>query len=91
MPRTGRLVLPGYPHHIVQRGHNRQIVFIEESDYQHYLRTLTLFKQECGIKVYAYCLMSNHVHLLLEPNSESGIAALDEAFGWKANSIVQHT
>ncbi len=76
MPRIGRLVLPGYPHHIVQRGRNRQIFFAGEPDYQYYLNTLTEFKQQCCVKVYAYCLMTNHVHLLLEPESVAGLSAL---------------
>jgi len=49
MPRTGRLVMPGYPHHIVQRGHNRQLVFAAPSDYEQYLCSLRELKEECGI------------------------------------------
>jgi putative transposase len=67
MPRVGRVVLPDYPHHIVQRGHNRQVVFAQDSDFRVYLENLQDLKVECGIKVYAYCLMTNHVHLLLQP------------------------
>lgn len=67
MPRVGRVVLPGYPHHIVQRGHNRQVVFAQESDFSLYLENLRELKMECGIQVHAYCLMTNHVHLLLQP------------------------
>jgi len=70
MPRFGRVVLPGYPHHIIQRGHNRQVVFAEEADCRRYLDTLAEFKEVHGIKVYAWCLMTNHVHLLLEPGEE---------------------
>ena len=70
MPRTGRVVLPGYPHHIVQRGHNRQIVFAEQHDYQYYLDTLRTWKEHYGVKLYAYCLMTNHIHLLLEPSRD---------------------
>ena len=66
MPRTGRVLLPNNPHHVVQRGHNRQVVFAEVSDYQYYLKTLRLWKREYGIKVYAYCLMTHHVHMVLE-------------------------
>lgn len=73
MPRTGRLVLPGYSHHIVQRGHNKQVVFAEEADYQYYLNTIREFKAVCGITVHAYCLMTNHVHLLLEPETTTGL------------------
>lgn len=67
MPRTGRVLLPNYPHHIVQRGHNRHAVFAEDADYEYYLETLGTWKAEYGILVYAYCLMTNHVHLLLQP------------------------
>ncbi len=56
MPRTGRIVLPHYPHHIVQRGHNRQVVFAEPADYERYLSDLRELKEALGIKVYAYCL-----------------------------------
>lgn len=77
MPRTGRVVLPGYPHHIVQRGHNRQAVFAESADYQYYIDTLGEFKDVYGIAVYAWCLMTNHVHLLLAPGDEvAGVGRL---------------
>ncbi|MBN1006601.1 transposase [Amphritea pacifica] len=76
MPRLGRLVLPGYPHHIVQRGHNKQVVFAEDRDYQYYLNTLAEFKDEFQVVVHAYCLMTNHVHLLLEPETASGLGEL---------------
>ena len=64
MPRVGRVVLPNYPHHVVPRGHNRQVVFAAEKDYQRYVRDLRELKDAFGIKIYAYCLMTNHVHLL---------------------------
>lgn len=70
MPRSGRIVLPDYPHHIIQRGHNRQIVFAGPSDYGTYLDNLSEFKAFYGIQVYAFCLMTNHVHLILQPGSE---------------------
>ena len=77
MPRNGRIVLPHYPHHIVQRGHNRQVVFADPSDCQYYLATLAEFKVVYGLKIYAFCLMTNHVHLLVRPSEEaSGMAAL---------------
>jgi putative transposase len=70
MPRAGRLVLPNYPHHIVQRGHNRRIVFSKESDFEFFLATLRECKSAYGVKVYAFCLMPNHIHLVLEPSEE---------------------
>ena len=73
MPRNGRVVLNNYPHHIVQRGHNRQMVFAADDDYRYYLDTLKKWKVEYGVKVYGYCLMTNHVHLVLEPPDETAV------------------
>ena len=70
MPRTARLLLPGTPHHIVQRGHNRASVFANTSDFEYYLYTLREWKETLGIRLYAYCLMTNHVHLILEPGDK---------------------
>ena len=67
MPRQSRIVLPYCPHHIIQRGHNRQVVFTGDEDYLYYLDNLREWKTELGCKVYAYCLMTNHVHLILDP------------------------
>jgi putative transposase len=76
MPRMERVVLPRFPHHIVQRGHNRQAIFAEPADYQRYLDTLWEFKEEYGVKVYAFCLMTNHVHLLLAPREAGAFGKL---------------
>ena len=76
MPRIGRTILQYYPHHIVQRGHNRQVVFAEPGDYERYLETLVQFKEIYGVKVYAYCLMTNHVHLLVAPEEIAGLGQL---------------
>ena len=67
MPRTARIVLPNYPHHIIQRGHNRQTVFATEDDCLYYLDNLAEFKQAFNCKVYAFCLMTNHSHLVSDP------------------------
>ena len=69
MARSGRLVVPDCPHHIVHRGHNREPVFLGKEDYRHYLRNLFELKQMFRCRVYAYCLMPNHVHLLLDPGA----------------------
>lgn len=80
MPRLGRVVLPHFPHHVVQRGHNRQVVFAREQDYQRYLTDLQELAVTFEVKVYAYCLMTNHVHLLLAPGkSASGLGQLMKA------------
>jgi len=71
MPRTARLIVPNYPHHIIQRGHNRQVVFASDEDYLYYLDNLKEWKQKLGCKVYAFCLMTNHVHLIIDPGTNA--------------------
>jgi len=61
MPRVARIVGAGYPHHIVQRGNNRERVFIAPRDYEKYLSFLSEYSEEREAAVLAYCLMPNHV------------------------------
>ncbi|MFH0784080.1 MAG: transposase [Pseudomonadota bacterium] len=70
MPRSARTILPFTPHHIMQRGHNRQIVFVSDDDYNYYLENLLEFKREFDCRIYAYCLMTNHVHLIVDPRDK---------------------
>ncbi len=70
-PRLARLVVAHTPHHIVQRGHSRQAIFAEPEDYQSYLSDLREKTMELGVQVHAYCLMTNHVHLMLTPSEET--------------------
>ena len=72
MPRTARIVVTGYPHYIIQRGYNRQVVFALDEDYQYYLDNLCEWKEKLGCKVYAYCLMTNHVYLIVDPGEDGG-------------------
>lgn len=77
MPRQARLILRNTAHHIVQRGHNRNAVFTVPSDFRYYLNTLRVWKVQLGVKVYGYCLMANHVHLIINPGeNEDGIGYL---------------
>ena len=76
MPRTARLIIPEHPHHIMQRGHNRQTVFASDEDYLYYLDNLKEWKQKLGCRVYAYCLMTNHVHLIVDPGEDARNLAL---------------
>ena len=70
MPRQARLVIPHFPHHVIQRGHNRQVVFAGDDDYLFYLDTLQEWKTRLGCRIYAYCLMTNHVHLVIDPGED---------------------
>ncbi len=65
MPRQARVIVPGFPHHIVQRGHNPQPVFVE---LEYYLANLQEWKQVCELEVFRYCLMTNHAHLVVQAN-----------------------
>ena len=55
MPRMGRVVLPEYPHHITQRGHDKNVVFAADKDYRYYLETLAAYKDVYGVSLFAYC------------------------------------
>ncbi len=70
MPRKARVLVPNYPHHIVQRGHNRKAVFVSDGDYRYYLDNLKEWKTKLGIKLYAWCLMTNHIHIVVEPGED---------------------
>jgi putative transposase len=80
MARLARVVMPGVPHHVTQRGNRRQQVFFGDEDYAIYKTLLAEGCREAGVAVWAYCLMPNHVHLILRPGDEDGLrAALGEA------------
>ena len=81
MARQRRLILPGVAVHIVQRGNNRISCFKQESDYLMYLTNLRQLSVKFQCDVHAYCLMTNHVHLLLSPNFAGGCTALMKALG----------
>ena len=74
MARTARLVVPHYPHHVTQRGNRRQRTFFSQDDYQHYIELLVNSKAKAGIEIWAYCLMPNHIHLVVVPQFENSIA-----------------
>ena len=79
MARLARLVVPGHPHHVTQRGNRGQETFFGDDDYRSYLSLLAECCRKAGTEVWAYCLMPNHVHLVLVPSHEDGLrAALGE-------------
>lgn len=64
MARLARVVAAGFPHHITQRGNRRQEVFFGDEDYQTYIDLLPTWCSHYGEAIWAYCLMTNHVHLI---------------------------
>ncbi|HEY5900266.1 MAG TPA: transposase [Burkholderiales bacterium] len=76
MPRTARLVIPDVSLHVVQRGHDRAACFFEDADYVAYLVALGTYAARFQCFIHAYCLMTNHVHLLLTPTDSTGCALM---------------
>ena len=74
MARLSRVVIPGVPHHVTQRGNRRERTFFEDGDYQLYLDLLAEAAAAAGVEVWAYCLMPNHVHLIVTPSDEEGLS-----------------
>jgi putative transposase len=81
MARMPRFVLPGQPQHVIQRGNNRQPIFAEDEDYRFFLETLGDGAGRHRCDIHAYVLMTNHVHLLLTPHQEPGVARLFQHIG----------
>ena len=80
MARLARLVIPGLPHHVTQRGNRRQQTFFNDEDYAAYLELMAEWCREEGVEIWAYCLMPNHVHLIAVPQTEDGLRrAIGEA------------
>ena len=73
MARSARVVAPGFPHHVTQRGNRRQQTFLCDEDYQSYLDLLSEWCGAVDLKILAYCLMPNHVHLIAMPESSDGV------------------
>lgn len=68
-----RVIAPGVPHHLTQRGNRRQQTFFSDDDYLLYIELMAEWCSRCGVEVWAYCLMPNHVHLIVVPSSEDGL------------------
>jgi putative transposase len=74
MARLARIVVPGCPHHVTQRGNRREPIFFEVGDQEIYRGLLAEHCSKSSVEVWAYCFMPNHVHLILTPNDASGLA-----------------
>ncbi len=80
MVRLARVVAPGLPHHVTQRGNRRQETFFCGADYRSYLALMAEWCGRCGVEIWAYCLMPNHVHLIATPETADGLRrAIGEA------------
>ena len=80
MARLARVVAPGVPHHVTQRGNRRQETFFGKADYRAYLELMAEWCERCAVEIWAYCLMPNHVHLIATPKTQDGLRrAIGEA------------
>ena len=73
MARIARVVVPGCPHHVTQRGNRRMQTFFHTDDYLYYLELVSASCRKAGTAVWAYCLMPNHVHLVMVPADADGL------------------
>ncbi len=78
MARIARAVAPGIPHHVTQRGNRRQQTFFNDEDYQSYLELMSEWCDKFRVETWAYCLMPNHIHLIVVPEAKEG---LNQAIG----------
>lgn len=76
MPRPIRIYYPGLIYHVLNRGNKREPVFLDDDDYQHYLDILKRYKEKFEFKIFAYCLMDNHMHLLLKVSEKASISKI---------------
>ena len=81
MARLPRLKVAGYPHHVIQRGNNRQSIFSVPGDYEAMLRMVSESATRFDVSVHAYVLMGNHFHLLVTPQTEEGLPLMMQAVG----------
>ncbi len=97
MAGSARVVVPGCPHHVMQRGNRRQRVFFFRGDFRAYRELMARWCYVYGVEIWSYCFMPNHVHLLAVPCSEDGLARtlgqvhrrytrmVNARYGWKGH------
>ncbi|NOQ94893.1 MAG: transposase [Methylophaga sp.] len=91
MPRVARTVFPNIPHHITQRGNRRDDVFFTDDDRQIYLEWLQFYCEKHDVAILAYCLMTNHVHLVLTPHSEAGLQKVLKPLHMRYSQYINKT
>ncbi|MBI3014625.1 MAG: transposase [Candidatus Tectomicrobia bacterium] len=73
MARIARVIAAGMPHHVTQRGNRRMPTVFRDEDYRAYISLMAEWSQKCGVEIWTYCLMPNHVHLIAVPETEGGL------------------
>ncbi|HAV42024.1 MAG TPA: transposase [Acidobacteria bacterium] len=88
MPRTARIVVPGIPHHVIQRGNRSEVVFFKEEDRRTYLKILTFFAKKYKVEIWSYCLMTNHLHLAAVPSRPESLAKMMGAVHKRYTALI---
>lgn len=91
MARLPRIVVPGLPMHVIQRGNNRQATFFAEDDYYKYLDALASSSEVNECSIHAYVLMTNHIHLLVTPAAENSLSSMMQSLGRKYVRYINDT
>jgi putative transposase len=91
MPRRPRIIIPGIPLHIIQRGNNRHACFFAEDDYSFYLDWVQEYSRRTGCAVHAYVIMTNHVHLLLTPKNKESAGNFMKSLGQRYVQYINRT
>jgi putative transposase len=91
MPRRSRIIMPGIPLHIIQRGNNRQACFFADEDYLSYLDWLAEYAKSTRCLIHAFVLMTNHVHLLLTPEKSDSAGNLMKRLGQRYVQYINRT
>lgn len=91
MPRRARVAVAGIPWHIIQRGNNRSACFYTQEDYLYFLRQLDHQSGECDCSIHAYCLMTNHVHLLVTPKRIDSASLMMKQIGQRYVQYINRT
>lgn len=76
MPRIARIIAPGFPHHITQRGNNKRLIFHDREDRNQYIEWLLEYSMSFNLNMLGYCLMDNHVHFVAVPQENDSLARL---------------
>lgn len=102
MPRTARIICPGIAHHVTQRGNRQQEIFLDEEDRKTYLRLLGLYAGGESLHIVGYCLMTNHLHLIVIPRYEDSLAKtiqrghlryaqyMNGKYSWRGHLFASH-
>ena len=90
MPRISRAVIEGLPYHITQRGNRRADIFFDDADREKYLEWLSEYSNKHDLKILAYCLMTNHIHLVVVPKYTNSLSKVMRPLHMRYAQYINH-